>query len=189
MTDHPEAELPQTDFPSADSPKADLPTRDIARALVFDPDNRLLLIEYEAVRPIDPAQPEARGFWFMPGGGLEPGESHEVACRRELSEEIGVAEVELGLCVAVCDGPFHLFRKPRFARERYFVVRLSSDAIDTSRLAETEDNPVRGTRWWPLDELAASAERVEPAGLAALAQRIVSGDVPPEPVRLTWQNA
>lgn len=189
MTDHPEAELPQTDFPSADSPKAELPTRDIARALVFDPDNRLLLIEYEAVRPIDPAQPEARGFWFMPGGGLEPGESHEVACRRELSEEIGVAEVELGPCVAVCDGPFHLFRKPRFARERYFVVRLPSDAIDTSRLAETEDNPVRGTRWWPLDELAASAERVEPAGLAALAQRIVSGDVPPEPVRLTWQNA
>ncbi|MFF8801992.1 MULTISPECIES: NUDIX hydrolase [unclassified Methylobacterium] len=182
-------ELPQTDFPSADSPKEELPTRDIARALVFDPDNRLLLIEYEAVRPIDHAQPEARGFWFMPGGGLEPGESHEVACRRELSEEIGVAEVELGPCVAVCDGPFHLFRKPRFAREHYFVVRLSSDAIDTSRLAETEDNPVRGTRWWPLDELAASAERVEPAGLAALAQRIVSGDVPPEPVRLTWQNA
>lgn len=168
---------------------AHLPTRDIARALVFDPDDRLLLIEYEAVRPIDPANPAALGFWFMPGGGLEPGETHEAACRRELSEEIGVAEVELGPCVAVCDGPFRLFRKPRFARERYFLVRLASDAIDTSRLAETEDNPVRGTRWWPLDALAASAERVEPAGLATLAQRIVSGDVPPEPVRLSWRTA
>ena len=35
-----------------------LPVRDIARALVFDPDDRLLLIAYEAVRPIDPAAPE-----------------------------------------------------------------------------------------------------------------------------------
>ncbi|MFC6389593.1 NUDIX hydrolase [Methylorubrum zatmanii] len=172
-----------------DRPDADLPTRDIARALVFDPANRLLLIEYEAVRPIDPAKPDALGFWFMPGGGLEPGETHEEACRRELSEEIGVVDVALGPCVAVCDGPFHLFRTPRHARERYFVVRLPSDVVDTSRLAETEDNPVRGTRWWPLDELAASAERIEPAGLAALAQRIASGDVPPEAVRLNWHHA
>lgn len=172
-----------------DRPDADLPTRDIARALVFDPANRLLLIEYEAVRPIDPAKPDALGFWFMPGGGLEPGETHEEACRRELSEEIGVVDVALGPCVAVCDGPFHLFRTPRHARERYFVVRLPSDVVDTSRLAETEDNPVRGTRWWPLDDLAASAERIEPAGLAALAQRIASGDVPPEAVRLNWHHA
>jgi hypothetical protein len=48
---------------------------------------------------------------------------------------------------------------------------------------------VRGTRWWPLAELAASAERIEPAGLAELAQRIASGDVPDQPVRLAWQNA
>ncbi len=172
-----------------DHPDTDLPTRDIARALVFDPAGRLLLIEYEAVRPIDPDKPEERGFWFMPGGGLEPGETHEEACRRELSEEIGVADVGLGPLVAVCDGPFHLFRKPRYARERYFVVRLASDRVDTSRLAETEDNPVRGTRWWPLDELAASAERVEPAGLAKLAQRIAAGDVPDQPFRLTWRDA
>ncbi|WP_342153142.1 NUDIX hydrolase [Methylorubrum sp. SB2] len=169
--------------------ESDLATRDIARALVFDPAGRLLLIEYESVRPIDPADPDARGFWFMPGGGLEPGETHEEACRRELSEEIGVADVELGPLVAVCDGPFHLFRTSRYARERYFVVRLASDVIDTSRLAETEDNPVRGTRWWCLDALAASGERVEPAGLANLAQQIVTGDVPGTPVRLNWRNA
>lgn len=167
----------------------DLPIRDIARALVFDPAGRLLLIEYEAVRPIDPARPDARGFWFMPGGGLEPGETHEDACRRELSEEIGVTDIGLGPLVAVCDGPFHLFRKPRFARERYFVVRLPDDRIDTSRLAETEDNPVLGTRWWCLDALAESAERIEPAGLPKLAQRIVSGDVPATPTRLNWRRA
>lgn len=166
-----------------------LPIRHIARALVFDPGDRLLLIEYESVRPIDPARPDLRSFWFMPGGGLEPGESHSQACRRELSEEIGVHDAQIGAHVANCDGPFHLFEKARDARERYFLVRLPNERVDTSRLAETEDNPVRGTRWWTLDELAASAERIEPAGLAALARRLISGDGPPEPVRLHWHGA
>ncbi|MEA1831672.1 NUDIX domain-containing protein [Methylobacterium durans] len=170
--------------------KADaLPLRHIARALVFDPADRLLLIAYEAVRPIDPERPDARAFWFMPGGGLEPGETHAQACRRELDEEIGVPDAPIGPLVATCDGPFRLFRNPRDARERYFLVRLPSDEIDTGRLAETEDNPVLGTRWWSLAELEASGERIEPAGLAALVRRILAGDIPAVPVTLSWRDA
>jgi 8-oxo-dGTP pyrophosphatase MutT (NUDIX family) len=165
----------------------DLPVRDVARALVFDPDQRLLLIAYESVRPIDPARPDARTFWFMPGGGLESGETHVEACRRELSEEIGVADAAIGPQVASCDGPFHLFKAPRFARERYFVVHLPDDQVDTSRLAETEDNPVLGTRWWTLDELESTGERIEPAGLARVARDIIDGTNPASPVVLTWQ--
>ncbi|WP_407519581.1 NUDIX hydrolase [Methylobacterium oryzisoli] len=163
----------------------DLPTREIARALVFDPQDRLLLIAYEAVRDVDPARPGDRCFWFMPGGGIEPGESPEEACLRELEEEIGVTGVPLGPLVARCDGPFTLFTKPRIAHERYYVVRLPDDRIDTARLAETEDNPVLGTRWWSLDDLAATPERVEPAGLAALARRLAAGERVTE-VRLAW---
>jgi len=164
------------------------PVRDIARALVFDPAGRLLLIAYEAVRPIDPAAPDDRTFWFMPGGGLEPGESHVAACRRELEEEIGVADAPIGPLVATCDGPFHLFRTSRHARERYFVVRLPDDRIDTRRLAETEDNPVLGTRWWTLAELEATQERIEPAGLASLVRAVAGGTLPETPVVLTWHN-
>ena len=165
------------------------PVRDVARALVFDPDGRLLLIAYEATRPIPGAPGDRRAFWFMPGGGLEPGESHVEACRRELEEEIGVADAPIGPEVGRCEGPFLLFRQPRHARERYFAVRLPDSRVDTSRLAETEDNPVLGTRWWSLDELGATDERIEPAGLAALARAVVAGDMPEEPVRLRWQGA
>jgi len=167
---------------------AQLETRDIARALVFDPQDRLLLIEYESVHPLDSPNGPARSFWFMPGGGLEPGESHEQACLRELSEEIGRDDVTLGPLVATCDGAFHLFAKPRYARERYFLVRLGDDRIDASRLAETEDNPVRGTRFWSLQELAETSERIEPAGLVTLMQRIISHDVPAHPVTLHWHD-
>lgn len=170
---------------AADAP---LMIRHIARALVFDPQDRLLLIAYSSVHAKN-ADGSAKTFWFMPGGGLEPGEDHATACRRELSEEIGRADAEIGPYVAVCDGPFHLFTQSRDARERYFLVRLPDDQVDTTMLAETEDNPVLGTRWWPLDELLASTEHVEPKGLAELAGRLVAGDIPATPVRLHWRDA
>ena len=162
----------------------DLPSRDTARALVLDPDDRLLLIAYEADVDVDPARPGLRRFWFTPGGGLEPGESREEALRRELEEEIGVADVGPAPVVARRETPFLLFRRKRFVRESYHLVRLSSPAIDTARLAETEDNPVLDVRWWPLDELERADDVVEPRGLVALARRLARGDLPSSPVDL-----
>jgi ADP-ribose pyrophosphatase YjhB (NUDIX family) len=167
---------------------SDLPVRDIARALVFDPEDRLLLIAYEAVRDVDPARPGLKRFWFPPGGGVETGETHEGALRRELEEEIGVTDVTVGPWIATCEGPFLLFRKPRFARERYAAVRLPDDHIDTARLAETEDNPILDVRWWLLADLKATRDVVEPQGLALLAERVVRGDPPKEPLVLSWSR-
>lgn len=164
-----------------------LPIRHIARALVFDPNDRLLLIAYQSVHARNP-DGTPKVFWFMPGGGLEAGESHLEACRRELVEEIG-RETEIGPQIAACDGPFRLFKQGRDARERYFLVRLPDAAVDTSRLAETEDNPVLGTRWWSVSELCATEEHIEPAGLADLARRVASGMIPDDPVVLSWRDA
>jgi 8-oxo-dGTP pyrophosphatase MutT (NUDIX family) len=161
-----------------------LPSRDTARAIVFDPDGRLLLIAYEAARDVDPARPGLRRFWFTPGGGIEPGETPEIAVVRELSEEIGVFDAPRGPLVARRETPITLFRRACFVRERYFLVRLPSPAIDTANLAATENDPILDVRWWPLEELAATDEIVEPAGLVTLARRLVAGDIPSAPIAL-----
>ena len=62
-------------------------------------------------------------------------------------------------------------------------------AIDTARLAGTEDNPILDVRWWPLADLLGTSDLIEPQGLAGLAARIISGESIEEPVALRWSAA
>jgi 8-oxo-dGTP pyrophosphatase MutT (NUDIX family) len=163
---------------------SNLPLRDTARGLVFDPQGRLLLIQYEAAIDVDAARPGLRAFWFTPGGGVEPGESRRQALVRELKEEIGVVGAIIGPEVAHRETPLLLFREKRFVNERYFIVRLPTDEIDTTRLAETESDPVLDVRWWRIDGLQRTADVIEPRLLVALAGRIAAGDIPDRPCDL-----
>jgi TDG/mug DNA glycosylase family protein len=64
-----------------------LPVRENVRGLVLDNRGRTLLLRYGD---------EYGEWWVSPGGGREPGESDEQTLRRELREEIGLEEFELG---------------------------------------------------------------------------------------------
>ncbi len=61
-----------------------MPPREVpcVGAVVFDDAGRLLLIRR--------GNPPAQGQWSLPGGRVEPGETHEGAVLRELLEETGV---------------------------------------------------------------------------------------------------
>jgi 8-oxo-dGTP diphosphatase len=63
-------------------------------AIVFDGRGRVLLVRRGG--------PPKVGFWTVPGGRLEPGETLVECCRREALEETGL-EVEPGPIVAVAD--------------------------------------------------------------------------------------
>ncbi|HEX6951591.1 MAG TPA: NUDIX domain-containing protein, partial [Gaiellaceae bacterium] len=64
-----------------------LPERETVRAAVVDERGRTLLLRYGD----DYGQ-----WWTTPGGGREEGESDEQTLRRELEEEVGLVDFELG---------------------------------------------------------------------------------------------
>jgi 8-oxo-dGTP diphosphatase len=67
------------------------PERPTARVLLFDPDNRILLMKGRM-----PAARDRPGVWFTVGGGVEPGETYAEAAAREIREETGFLDFILG---------------------------------------------------------------------------------------------
>jgi 8-oxo-dGTP pyrophosphatase MutT (NUDIX family) len=63
--------------------------RDAIRAILVTPSAEVLLMR---IRHPD----REESFWIAPGGGLEPGETVETGLRRELLEELGLTQFEIG---------------------------------------------------------------------------------------------
>ncbi len=160
-----------------------LPKRPTARLFVFDPENRLLLIRYRTTPPVAPPYEHLKSIWFTPGGGLEPGETAREAGARELLEETGLT-APLGPEVAWREADVTFFIKKVCVVERYFLVRTPTPEVDTSLLIMTEDDDVEEVGWWPMTELRALKDHIEPPGLVALAERLARGDIPEKPINL-----
>lgn len=127
--------------------------RESVRAVVLDADGRTLLVRYE-----NPATHDT--WWGTPGGGVEAGESHEVALRRELREELGLHEFELGPLVWEHERTFPWDRRLIDQHNTVYLVRVHAhEPVPTIDLGE---EGVSAVRWWTFDELAATTERLTP---------------------------
>jgi TDG/mug DNA glycosylase family protein len=146
------------------------PLRDAVRALVRDPEGRVLLVRFEF---------PAKTVWSLPGGGIEPGETPEEAIARELREEAGF-DFELGPLVWLrthwwSEGPWS------GQRERIFLAaaggedpRWAPDELGDPWMAEV--------RWWTRDELDAFEGILGPRRLRQLLAELDRHGPPDEPV-------
>src|SRR3954471_15069837 len=91
-----------------------------ARVLLFDPVGRLLLMRGRL-----PSAPERDGAWFTVGGGAAPGESVLEAAAREIVEETGFTDAELGPVVWRREGPLALAAETVWMDEHYVVARCA----------------------------------------------------------------
>jgi 8-oxo-dGTP pyrophosphatase MutT (NUDIX family) len=113
---------------------------------------------------------------------VKPGESHTDAARRELWEEVGVRDCEIGPCVWTVEFRFQHQSGLIHQRERYFVVRLDSDDVDDANRETLERSEILRHRWWSCDEIEAAGGDFRPRDLGRLLLPIVGGEYPAAPL-------
>jgi 8-oxo-dGTP pyrophosphatase MutT (NUDIX family) len=149
--------------------------RSSVRALLLDPDDRVLLVRFEF---------PGVTVWATPGGGQEPDEDDATTLQRELDEELGLEVVEIGPLIwtrlhviPFLDGNWdgqrdhvYLVRTPAFEPR----PRLSWERLRAERLHEL--------RWWTIDEVVSASVRFAPRRLPALLTQLLAQGPPPTPI-------
>jgi ADP-ribose pyrophosphatase YjhB (NUDIX family) len=151
-----------------------LPLRRGVRAIVLDPDDRILLVRF---------QHGEETWWAPPGGGVEPGETDEHALERELAEECGLRGCRLGTCIWTREHVFEGMAGFGGQRERLYLVR--TDRFEPAPEWTAEQLASEGMveqRWWTLGELERSDAVFAPRRLAPLLRALLREGPPRAPV-------
>jgi len=119
-----------------------LPWRLGVRALVVDPAGRTLLLRYGD---------EYATWWVTPGGGKDPGESDEPALRRELREELGLRDFELGPLLWTREQWFR--DEPGHCGQRENVYLLRTASFELAPELDLAAEGCHELRWLTADEV------------------------------------
>jgi 8-oxo-dGTP diphosphatase len=104
--------------------------------IVFNDQKQILLIQRN--------QPPAMGFWSIPGGKVEAGESLVEACQREIKEETGL-DTEVKNIVAVVERRVEGFH--------YVIVDFLALLVDEENSQPISQSDVSEARWVDLEHL------------------------------------
>jgi 8-oxo-dGTP diphosphatase len=140
-----------------------------ARVFLFDENDSLLLIRFEVMR-----SDGLFVFWVTPGGEVESGESDLAAAERELFEELGLRVPVVGPVHQEQGGTYEHLGEVVRNFDVFFVVRCQHNEPKLAGVTEEEIALMRDIRWWKLEEVAATEERIYPSGLADIAREALS---------------
>ncbi|HKB19827.1 MAG TPA: NUDIX domain-containing protein [Gaiellaceae bacterium] len=146
--------------------------RAAVRAVVLDEAQRTLLVKFRDY--------EGRVWWATPGGGIDEGEDLESALRRELAEELGLDDFDLGQEIWAREHIFAWRGAIHRQQERIWLVEIPRH--EPSPRVDLAAELVVDVRWWTLDELETAAETLVPERLPRLLRDLRENGAPAEPL-------
>ena len=158
------------------TPASEVIRRKASRAVLLTEDLRVLLMR---------VQNPSSGFqvWITPGGGIEPGESEQAGLRRELEEETGAKEIQIGPPVWTRVHEFSWDGQFYHQTETYFLVEIDRfDPVMDREVAPAETSAFREFRWWSIDEIERSEETFAPRNIGELVREMAKYGPPAEPI-------
>ena len=149
--------------------------RESIRAILITPTDEVLLMRIRA-----PGRDEC--FWITPGGGMESGETMDRCLKRELEEELGLRQFDVGPLVWLRQHTFNWGGERIRQSERYYIVQVErfepkmSDAVEAQVLQQF--------RWWSMPELMKAEERLTPLSLATIVSQYLLRGPPDGPLEM-----
>lgn len=155
--------------------------RNASRVVLLNKQSEIFLI-----RAIDPADRSKPPWWEIPGGGIDPGETSAQAAARELREEAGFEDTEVGPVIWTQHVEFD-FGGYHFDQNEVIHVAWTSqrELKQPQGLEALEALAFQGSKWWTMEEVAGSEEPFLPPRLPELLGPIVAGDLPNPPIDIT----
>ena len=120
------------------------------------------------------------------GGALEDGEAPKEAALREIYEEIGIDANKIKFGHEVWHGEIvlQIAENETLIDQRFFVASTTIENLDLSHLTENEKGKVKTVKWFSLNGIKNTKEKIYPKKLAEYLEPILDGDIPKNSIKI-----
>ncbi|MGF7143338.1 8-oxo-dGTP pyrophosphatase MutT (NUDIX family) [Anaerotaenia torta] len=155
-------------------------TRKSSRAIILNKKNEIFLFQYHFDYFI-----KGNIVWITPGGGLEEGESFDMALEREVFEELGI-QINRDYQQIYYRNPVYYLKNGEIAQceERFFLVYADGNDFSYTNWTESENTRMLDGKWWSADEIKQSDDEFFTNDIIDILNNLSAGQIPMVPIEI-----